>query len=93
MRSRYTAFVRRDGAYLLATWHPRTRPLTVDVDDVEWRGLDVIGFSGGGITDSVGTVTFAAHYATGVISTGTMRVTSHFERVEGAWRYVEDLEE
>src|SRR5690606_37462745 len=26
MRSRYTAFVSRDSAYLLDTWHPSTRP-------------------------------------------------------------------
>ena len=26
MRSRYSAFVREDAAYLLATWHSRTRP-------------------------------------------------------------------
>ena len=26
MRSRYSAFVREDAAYLLVTWHPDTRP-------------------------------------------------------------------
>lgn len=26
MRARYSAYVRRDVAYLLASWHPSTRP-------------------------------------------------------------------
>jgi SEC-C motif-containing protein len=32
MRSRYTAFVLQEAGYLLATWHPRTRPPRVDFD-------------------------------------------------------------
>ena len=42
MRSRYTAFVREDAAYLLATWHPSTRPPTIDFEPgLKWLGLDV----------------------------------------------------
>ena len=43
MRSRYSAFVRERGAYLLATWHPSTRPaesLHFDTD-IRWLGLEV----------------------------------------------------
>ena len=32
MRSRYSAFVEGDEAYLLATWHPDTRPSRVRFD-------------------------------------------------------------
>ena len=42
MRSRYSAFVRQDVAYLLATWHPSTRPDTLDFDPAQrWLGLEV----------------------------------------------------
>lgn len=42
MRSRYTAYVLGDEAYLLATWHPDTRPADASPDPaVKWLGLDV----------------------------------------------------
>jgi len=44
MRSRYTAYTRRDEAYLRATWHPSTLPPTPIVSDDEalrWLGLEV----------------------------------------------------
>ena len=42
MRSRYTAFVRLDRDYLLATWHPEHRPIDLQLDPViKWLGLDV----------------------------------------------------
>jgi SEC-C motif-containing protein len=42
MRSRYTAFVRERADYLLATWHPSTRPGTLSFEPgVKWLGLDV----------------------------------------------------
>lgn len=42
MRSRYTAFVREDARYLLATWHASTRPSTLAFDPgARWLGLEV----------------------------------------------------
>ena len=42
MRSRYSAFVRADTAYLLATWHPSTRPAELALSpQVRWLGLTV----------------------------------------------------
>lgn len=42
MRSRYAAFACREIAYLLATWHPDTRPSTLDWDPAtKWLGLEV----------------------------------------------------
>ena len=42
MRSRYSAFVREDAACLLATWHPTTRPASLDFDaGTRWLGLQV----------------------------------------------------
>lgn len=42
MRSRYSAFVQEDAAYLLATWHARTRPPALDFEPgAKWLGLEV----------------------------------------------------
>lgn len=42
MRSRYSAFVLGDRGYLLATWHPQTRPTDLELDaGARWLGLDV----------------------------------------------------
>jgi SEC-C motif-containing protein len=42
MRSRYCAFVLAREAYLLGTWHPDTRPATVEFDaGSKWLGLEV----------------------------------------------------
>ena len=42
MRSRYSAFVLENAPYLLATWHPSTRPAQVDFEPgLKWLGLEV----------------------------------------------------
>lgn len=43
MRSRYSAYVMKLEDYLLATWHPDTRPAALDLayDDTKWLGLEV----------------------------------------------------
>lgn len=42
MRSRYTAYTLGLVPYLLATWHPSTRPAELSLDEhVKWLGLEV----------------------------------------------------
>lgn len=43
MRSRYSAYVRNELGYLLATWHASTRPasLTPNEPGLKWLGLEV----------------------------------------------------
>ena len=44
MRSRYTAYGLRDEPYLLATWHPSTRPtepVMSNEEKLQWLGLEV----------------------------------------------------
>lgn len=42
MRSRYSAFVRENAAYLLATWHASQRPPQLDFEPgVRWLGLEL----------------------------------------------------
>lgn len=85
MRSRYCAFVRGDAAYLLRTWHPRTRPARLDLDPgMRWTGLEILGTTGGTAFHTTGTVTFRASYRG-----GALQEHSRFERVDGAWVYVD----
>ncbi|GAB3419862.1 YchJ family metal-binding protein [Massilia agilis] len=44
MRSRYTAYVLKNEAYVQATWHPSTRPQEPVIDEnekIQWLGLEV----------------------------------------------------
>ncbi len=85
MRSRYCAFVKQDAAYLLRTWHPRTRPASLDLDaGMRWTGLEILGTGDGSAFHSVGTVTFRASFRG-----GSLHERSRFERVDGAWVYVD----
>jgi SEC-C motif domain protein len=46
MRSRYSAYVLCDERYLLATWHPSTRPGSIPFSkNQKWLGLNVIDAS------------------------------------------------
>ncbi|MFD9986330.1 YchJ family protein [Streptomyces massasporeus] len=85
MRSRYCAFVKGDVAYLLRTWHPRTRPGRMELDPgMRWTGLEVLGTSDGSAFHTTGTVEFRASYRG-----GSLHELSRFERVDGAWVYVD----
>ncbi|MEU6385378.1 YchJ family metal-binding protein [Streptomyces bauhiniae] len=85
MRSRYSAFVVGDVAYLVRTWHPRTRPEGLDLDPgMRWAGLEILETEGGSAFHTTGTVTFRASYRG-----GSLHERSRFERVDGAWVYVD----
>jgi SEC-C motif-containing protein len=88
MRSRYTAYVVGDAAYLLATWHPSTRPASLELDPhLTWRSLEIIGTERGGPLDREGVVEFAARY----IADGRRDVlheTSRFVRGD-RWQYLD----
>lgn len=85
MRSRYSAFVRGDAGYLLRTWHPRTRPGRLELDPrMRWTGLEILGTTDGSAFHATGTVTFRASYRG-----GSLHERSRFERVDGAWVYVD----
>ena len=94
MRSRYSAFARRDIDYLLAT-HPepdvpeqqRRRELERSCRQTRWLGLTVLAVSEGGPRDLEGTVQFEARYRGGVL-----KETSLFARRDGDpagdWLYI-----
>lgn len=86
MRSRYTAYVLGDTAYLLATWHPDTRPGDFDATDpaVKWIGLQVVAVRDRS-TDR-GEVEFVARYRIGG-KAHRLHETSQFERIGARWFY------
>ena len=79
MRSRYSAFVLGLPEYLLASWHPSTRPTTLELDDTEWRRLQIVDVSGD-------VVEFRASYRGGLL-----HERSRFAQLDGRWYYVEPV--
>lgn len=93
MRSRYSAYVRGDGAYLLRTWHPSTRPPVLDlagVPAVKWCGLEVLRAKAGGPGDREGIVEFVARFKENGRA-GRLHETSRFVREGGEWLYVDGI--
>ncbi|MET9592613.1 YchJ family metal-binding protein [Streptomyces sp. NPDC006516] len=87
MRSRYSAFVVRDAGYLLRTWHPETRPPSVDFDPaMRWTGLEILEATEGSAFHTTGTVTFRAHYSDDG-RPDALHEKSRFVRHDGAWVY------
>ena len=89
MRSRYSAYVLGLGDYLRATWHPDTRPDTIDVGSAEakatrWLGLDVKRHVPEG---DRAVVEFVARYRIGGASAQRLHEISRFERIDGRWYY------
>lgn len=91
MRSRYSAFVVMDPAYLLRTWHPDTRPAVLTLDEgMKWRRLDIISTARGGPLDREGTVEFKAHFRYDG-ERGVHHEASRFLRVDRRWYYLDAL--
>lgn len=86
MRSRYTAFSVGDAVHLARSWHPRTRPDDIVVDDgTEWIALVIEDASEDG---DAATVTFRAAWRHGR-ERGELRERSRFARRGGRWVYVD----
>lgn len=89
MRSRYSAFAVGDADYLWRTWHPRTRPDTVEIDPgVMWTGLEVVRCVDGSPGDDRGEVEFRASYREDQ-RTGTLHELSRFAVRARRWFYVD----
>lgn len=89
MRSRYTAFAIGDTAYLRRSWHPSTRPASIELDpDVRWLRLDILAKSAGGPFDAEGIVEFEAIHRD-ASGRGVLHERSRFMREDGNWFYVD----
>jgi len=87
MRSRYSAFVRENAAYLLATWHPSQRPSTLDFDpQAKWLGLQIKSYNP--ISDTTAEVEFVARFR---VAGQAVRLheRSRFIQEHGRWFYVD----
>lgn len=88
MRSRYSAFVldRRD--YLLASWHPRTRPASLAAPEagLRWLGLEVKSVQRQ--DEHHASVAFVARSKLGGRAHRLVE-TSRFEQLEGSWYYLD----
>jgi len=64
MRSRYTAYVLKDEAYLLNCWHTTTRPSQLDLekDFTDWLNLEILMCEAGKEYDNKGKVEFIANF-------------------------------
>jgi SEC-C motif-containing protein len=89
MRSRFSAFALGLPQYLLDSWHPSTRPDTLELDPAQrWTRLDIVSTRSGGPFDSAGTVAFRAWWRSDT-ERGTLEETSAFVREAGHWYYVD----
>lgn len=88
MRSRYSAFALGRVDYLLASWHPSTRPATLALDPaVRWLGLEVRAQRSTGI--EAATVEFVARSRLGGGRAERLHEVSRFLREEGRWYYLD----
>jgi len=90
MRSRYTAYVLCDEAYLLQTWHASTRPSQLRLaqqPEPGWLGLRIIATHAGQHSDNEGEVEFLARYK---INGRAQRLheRSRFLKQDGRWFYL-----
>lgn len=92
MRSRFSAFARQRPDYLLASWHPETRPAELVLDEsVGWQGLQIIRTEAGGPFDTTGIVEFEARYRISGRSE-TQHEVSRFQRTDGRWYYLDSTD-
>ncbi len=89
MRSRYCGFVAGDDAYLLATWHPFTRPSKIRLNgQPRWLGLSVRATEAGRVDDESGSVEFVARFK--VDGKGhRLHEISRFVKIDGRWYYLD----
>lgn len=91
MRSRYSAYVLGLADYLLQTWHPSTRPATLDLEPgLRWLGLQVWPQAKAPTTAPADTATvrFVARSKLGGRA-HRLAETSRFVRENGQWFYVD----
>jgi len=91
MRSRFTAYTRRNGEYLRDTWHPTTRRHEIGLDEpVKWLDLKILGTEAGGPGDRSGRVRFVARYKLNGRA-HRLQENSRFQRHGGRWFYVDGI--
>lgn len=93
MRSRYAAYVLKLENYLLASWHPETRPQALNLDDeppIKWLGLEVkrAKTEGDAAQGNTAIVEFVARYKISGGKAERLHEICQFKRMDGRWYYV-----
>jgi SEC-C motif-containing protein len=89
MRSRFSAFALGLEPYLEASWHPSTRPASLDLDaDTIWRRLQIVDTVAGGPLDETGLVEFRASFRA-PDGAGLLHERSRFVHEGAHWFYVD----
>lgn len=87
MRSRYTAFVCEDAAYLLSTWQAAHRPVQLDFETgVRWLGLQLRAYLP--LDENHAVVEFVARQRDAAGRIHRLHERSRFVREAGRWYYV-----
>ena len=93
MRSRYSAYVKKEIDYILTSLHPESRS---DYDEkstrawaesAEWHKFEILETSGGRAEDVEGQVEFAASYSENGIEKEHHEISS-FKKEDGSWYFV-----
>ena len=93
MRSRYTAYVRQNIDYLMATHHPTQRRLSdrttlrKSMQSTTWLGLTILAAQQGQATDETGVVEFVARFQ--AEQPGQIHERSRFQKQKGVWFYLD----
>lgn len=93
MRSRYVAFTKGMGDYLMISHHSTTRPLSQKMEivrwanSVKWTHLEILNKTKGEKDDNEGTVEFKAHFKEKGKKT-FIHENSKFIRENGVWMYL-----
>jgi SEC-C motif domain protein len=89
MRSRYSAFVLDLRDYLLATWHPRTRPASLAPPEpgLRWLGLAVLQHLPQG--DDHASVRFVARSKLGGRAHRLVERSRFVREADGRWYYLD----
>ena len=101
MRSRYVAFTKAMGDYLMLSHHLSTRPISEKKEivnwakSVEWDRLEVLNTISGQSDDETGMVEFKAYFYTkslGVKKLDCIHEKSSFVKENGKWFYLSALD-
>lgn len=92
MRSRFTAYAKRDVDYLLASWDAGKRPANIDFskETAQWQKLEILNCKKGGVKDNKGIVEFKAFYN----QDGEdcfMHEISRFIKTDQCWLYLDGV--
>lgn len=89
MRSRYSAYVLKNEDYLLQSWHPSTRPYSLDLanDTTQWKKLKIIST----MANTVQFVAFFSNKINAKESDFYLSENSEFIK-EDKWYYLKGLD-